>query len=205
MAKQLFENNAAGTLASTTAGFLANGATSMTLTTGDGNYFPNPTGGDWFLLTLYEIDTGSEVNYEVVKCTARATDVLTIERDVEGIVGVSGGRSFPTVGGRTVHVELRFTQLTAEQFLQGGDIGSAVQAYDTDLAWLASNLTTAGRNILDDADTAAQRTTLGLGAMATQSVPTGLVKGDGTTASAATANTDYATPAYVAAMALALG
>ena len=243
MAKQLFENNAAGTLASTTAGFLPNGGTSLTLTTGHGNYFPNPTGGDWFLITLYEIDTALEVNYEVVKCTARTTDTLTIERDVEGVVGVSGGRSYPTVGGRTVHVELRFTQMAAEQFLQNGDIsgatekttpvdadtvpltdsaassalkklswsnikatlktyfdtlyalaahthtgvyepadsnllktgniGSSVQGYDADLAWLAANLTTAGRNILDDTDNTAQRTTLGLGDSATKNVGTG--------------------------------
>jgi len=41
-------------------------------------------------------------------------------------------------------------------------LGTDVQAYDADLAWVASNLTSAGRAILDDADAAAQRTTLGV-------------------------------------------
>lgn len=45
-----------------------------------------------------------------------------------------------------------------------------------------------------NANVAAARTTLGLGGMATQSVPNGMVKGDGTTVSAATAGSDYAKP-----------
>jgi hypothetical protein len=50
----------------------------------------------------------------------------------------------------------------------GVAIGSNVQAWDTDLDWVAANITTAGRALLDDANAAAQRTTLGLGVIATQ-------------------------------------
>lgn len=56
-------------------------------------------------------------------------------------------------------------------------IGTTVQAWDTDLDWVAANLTTAGKALLDDVDAAAQRTTLGLGTAAT------------------TSSTDYATAA----------
>jgi hypothetical protein len=54
----------------------------------------------------------------------------------------------------------------------GVAIGTNVQAWDTDLDWVAANITTAGRALLDDADAAAQRTTLGLGSLATKSVVT---------------------------------
>ena len=78
MAVQLFTNNASSTLASG----IANSATSLTLATGTGALFPTPTGGDWFLLTLTQVAT--ETSWEIVKCTARSTDTLTIVRAQEG-------------------------------------------------------------------------------------------------------------------------
>jgi hypothetical protein len=50
--------------------------------------------------------------------------------------------------------------------------------YTTGLnTWAEANLTTAGRAILDDADAAAQRTTLGLGTIATLNTPLGIADG----------------------------
>lgn len=69
-------NNAFGTLASG----IASGATSITLTTGHGARFPSLGAGDYFYATL--IDTSN--NLEIVKCTARSTDVLTVTRAQEG-------------------------------------------------------------------------------------------------------------------------
>ena len=50
--------------------------------------------------------------------------------------------------------------------LRSAAIGNTVQAYDAELAWVATNLTTAGQALLDDADAAAQRATLGLATVA---------------------------------------
>lgn len=78
MAAQLYANNAASTLAAS----ITNVATSLTLTTGQGALFPSPTAGDFFLLTLTQATT--ETSWEIVKCTARTTDTLTIVRAQEG-------------------------------------------------------------------------------------------------------------------------
>ena len=77
---QLFANNAASELASA----VTSGAVSLTLKTGDGAKFPTPAGGDFFLVTLYQKVGQDEVNHEIVKCTARAGDVLTVVRAQEG-------------------------------------------------------------------------------------------------------------------------
>ena len=70
-----FANNAFGTL---NAG-ISNSATSLTLSSGQGARFPTLASGEYFYATL--IDTSN--NLEVVKCTARSTDVLTITRAQE--------------------------------------------------------------------------------------------------------------------------
>lgn len=78
MSKQRFTNNARTTVAVT----LSAGGTSLTVS--DGSKFPAPTGGDYFLATLFRIIAGQESGHEVVKCTARTGNVLTIERSYEG-------------------------------------------------------------------------------------------------------------------------
>lgn len=88
-----FANSAFATLA---AG-INNSATSITLTTGQGARFPSLGAGDYFYATL--IDASN--NLEIVKCTARATDVLTVVRAQESTTA----RSFST-GDR---IELRVT------------------------------------------------------------------------------------------------
>lgn len=92
-------NNAFGTLASS----ITNSATSITLTTGQGARFPTLGAGDYFYATL--IDTTN--NLEVVKCTARSTDVLTVTRAQENTTA----RAY-SAGDR---IEIRITAATFEE------------------------------------------------------------------------------------------
>jgi hypothetical protein len=73
----LYTNNAATTLSAS----ITNSATSLTVTTGAGSLFPNPTAPDYFLLTLQGV-SGTPI--EIVKVTARSTDTMTIVRAQEG-------------------------------------------------------------------------------------------------------------------------
>lgn len=77
---QLFSNNASSVLAAA----LTSSATSLTLAPGSGAKFPSPGGGNYFVLTLYQMSGSIEINHEIVRCTARAGDVLTIVRGQEG-------------------------------------------------------------------------------------------------------------------------
>ena len=88
-----FANSAFATLASG----INSSATSITLTTGQGARFPSLSAGDYFFATL--IDTSN--NLEIVKCTARSTDVLTVVRGQESTTA----RAFSS-GDR---IELRIT------------------------------------------------------------------------------------------------
>jgi hypothetical protein len=73
----LFTNNAATNLAAS----ITSSATSLSVITTTGALFPNPTNGDYFLITLIGI-SGSPI--EIVKCTARSGDTMTIVRAQEG-------------------------------------------------------------------------------------------------------------------------
>lgn len=102
---QVFKNNAYASLAAE----LSAAGTLASLATGQGSRFPSPSGGDFFLATLILLDgNGAETAWEIVKCTARATDGLTIERAQEGTTA----RIWP-VGSR---IELRTTAGTLDSF-----------------------------------------------------------------------------------------
>lgn len=72
----LFKNNATATIAAT----ITNTDTTIVLAAGLGNTFPLPTGSNYFYATLFD-NVG---NYEIVKCTARVTDTLTVVRAQDG-------------------------------------------------------------------------------------------------------------------------
>ena len=76
---QLFANNAVSVLTDAVA------PGDSTITVANGSVFPTPAGGDYFLLTLVGVDgNNNESSWEIVKCTTRAGNVLTIVRAQEG-------------------------------------------------------------------------------------------------------------------------
>ena len=78
MSFPLFANNAVGTLA---AAYTA-AATALTLTAGQGILFPspNPANDEWFPVTI--VNVANQI--EIVKCTSRTADTLTVVRGQEG-------------------------------------------------------------------------------------------------------------------------
>ena len=103
---QLFANNADSSL----NGAIAPDTTVLALKAGDGAKFPSPTNGDFFLVTLFQRLGTSELNHEIVKCTSRTGDSLTVVRAQEGTVA----RAFNSDD----LVELRITKGTVENFSQ---------------------------------------------------------------------------------------
>lgn len=104
--KILFANIVKSTLA---AG-ISDVAVSLAVQAGHGTKFPNPSAGEYFKVKLKDA-TG---NYEIVHCTARAVDTLTIVRAREGTTE----RAF--AGGDKVEIVL--TKETLETFPQRGVI-----------------------------------------------------------------------------------
>ena len=88
-----FSNNGHSTLASS----LTSSGTSITVASGHGSRFPSLSSGEYFYATL--IDASN--NLEIVKVTARSSDVLTATRAQEGTTA----RAF-AIGDR---IELRVT------------------------------------------------------------------------------------------------
>lgn len=124
---QLFANNAASELASA----VTSDALSLTLKTGDGAKFPTPSGGDFFLVTLYQTVGQDEINHEIVKCTARSGDVLTVVRAHEGTTARAFNADDPlelrlTAGALTAIALDRGTQTyTTSQAIPKSTFGTA--------------------------------------------------------------------------------
>lgn len=103
---QLFANNADSSL----NGAIAADTLVLTLKAGEGSKFPSPSNGDYFLVTLYQKLGSGEINHEIVKCTSRTGDDLTVVRAQEGT------SAKPFNSGDLV--ELRITKGTVENFAQ---------------------------------------------------------------------------------------
>jgi len=96
----LFTNNAATNLA---AG-ISPSDTTLTVAGGSGALFPNPTGSDYFLVTLQDL---AATKLEIVKVTARSTDTFTIVRAQEGTTA----QTF--TGGDFVQLRITAAAMTA--------------------------------------------------------------------------------------------
>ena len=83
MTAYLFANDASSTLAAP----ISTTATSLTLASGTGALFPSPSAGQQFTLTMNDAATG--LLTEIMLCTARSGDTLTVERAQEGTVALN--------------------------------------------------------------------------------------------------------------------
>lgn len=102
----LLKNNAVSRLAAS----ITTGATALSVTAGDGAKFPAPGAGDWFPLTLVKPDG----TLEILSCTGRSGDVLTVVRAQEGTAALafnSGDRA-----------ELRVTAAALNTVLGGSGV-----------------------------------------------------------------------------------
>lgn len=93
----IFTDNANTTLAAP----ISSGAVSLTVQSGAGALFPNPSAGQQFALTLNDAATG--LDYEIMYCTARVGDTMTVVRAQEGTTAqnwLAGDIAFhgPTAG-----------------------------------------------------------------------------------------------------------
>ena len=129
-----FANNAHSTLASS----ITTSATSITVASGQGARFPSLSSGEHFYATL--IDTSN--NLEIVKVTARSTDVLTATRAQESTTA----RAFAS-GDR---IELR---VTAQGLVDATSLDAVVADDSITAAKInVSGNGTAGNALLSDGD-----------------------------------------------------
>jgi len=150
-----FANNAFATLASG----INSSVTSITVTTGQGARFPTLGAGDYFYATL--VDTSN--NLEIVKCTARSTDVLTVVRAQESTTA----RAY-SAGDR---IEMRVTAASLAGAASGGGAvggGNDLVFYENDMVVTTNYTLTANKNAMS-----AGPVTINSGVTVT--VPTGAV------------------------------
>ena len=119
----VYKNNAKTTLASS----VSNSATSLSVV--DGSVFPDPGAGEFFLVTL---DDGS--NNEIVKCTARSSNTLTVVRAQESTTArafsagdASEGR---VTAGFVTSIQENIAAKSANQTVYNATAASSATAYD---------------------------------------------------------------------------
>ena len=118
--KPLFTNNAATALAVA----IIPTDTVLQIVAGTGNYFPQPTGTDYFMLTLVQINNPEVA--EIVKCTARTGDYLTVVRGQEG--------TQPQIFNISDNVQLRITAQSLNLFASESHAEEDLAAYEALIA-----------------------------------------------------------------------
>ena len=137
-----FTNNATATLAAS----LSTSSTSITVTTSQGALFPTLSAGDYFFATLIN----SSNNIEIVKITARASDVLTAVRAQEGTTALTWNAAD--------RLELRATAAVLTNFAQLDSPNTFAGAMTYGGVTLANAVTGTGNMVLASSPTLASPT-----------------------------------------------
>ena len=136
---QLFANNAYGVL----AGSINGAATTITLVSGHGARFPVVNGGDYFLATLVSTDTnGNENAWEIIRCTARSTDQLTVVRGQEGTTATSWNAG--------TRIEVRLTKEGLDNKESAITAGTISQYWRGNKTWQTLNKSAVGLGNVDN-------------------------------------------------------
>ena len=120
MSKPLFTNNAATALAVA----ITPTSTVLQVVAGTGQYFPQPAGGDYFMLTLIQINNPEVA--EIVQCTSRTGDYLTVVRGQEG--------TQPQIFNLSDNVQLRITAGSLNLFASESTAEQDLAAYKAAVA-----------------------------------------------------------------------
>jgi len=122
----VFSNNASSLLANS----ISDSATSISITPGDGVRFPTLAAGDWAMLTLIKL-VGGAAQMEIVRATAKATDVFTIVRAQEGTSALSFS------AGDKVDLRITAGGINSKLDKSGGSITGPVEMNDKPLTGAA--------------------------------------------------------------------
>ena len=104
----LFENNAQSRLASE----INSSQTTISVRSGEGANFPSPVTGEIFKVTVYDLTLGVR---EIMHCTARSGDNLTVERAQEGTTALAFDADSPVVNAITAGTLEWLQDLFAEE------------------------------------------------------------------------------------------
>jgi hypothetical protein len=175
-----YANNATSALKNS----INNSVTSIVLNTGGGSLFPSLTAGQAFYITI--LDATTQLIHEILLCTARTTDTLTVIRAQQGTTALAWPAS--SIVSQLVTASDMVNLVQIDQ-LQTGIYNFAVATGTGDslLATIPSNSTTLsnGFNLIVEstaANTGAATLTLTLGSTSTGSFP--IVKYNNTALSA---------------------
>jgi len=134
----LFANNAHSSLAAP----ITSADTTVTLLSGTGSLFPSPAAGQGFKLTFNDLATG--LLTEIVLCTARSGDTLTIVRGQEGTTAQSWlandtAGMFYTAGSEGNNIQLdQFQEGTYDNANAGGSANALTATIPSNLNFVPS-------------------------------------------------------------------